>query len=73
MKYIKTFESNILDYKCYWLLPTDERFKKSLTDINMSEEQIKRFLYNNIFRELKYVFISYYPYHDPTVAENFKW
>jgi len=39
MKYIKTFEA--VDYKIYWLIPTDERFKDSLKKINCSKYYLK--------------------------------
>ena len=59
MKYIKLYETNCI--KRYWLLPTDNRFKKSLQDIGCSPAQIYTYLSNeNIFNDSKnFVFISY--------------
>jgi hypothetical protein len=58
MKHIKTFENT--RYGSYWLLPTDDRFEKSLKSINCPKDVMEsRFLYNHDLRYYnKYVFIG---------------
>ncbi len=70
MKYLKQFEKN--NQKMYWLLPTDNRFKKSLIQINCTERKIRSLLDSSSLKEHKYVFIGY----DKTNYDSnidFKW
>ena len=56
MKYIKTYESSEYNGK-YWLLPTDNRFAKSLKDIHCKEKL--RFIRNSQIFKRPYVFLIY--------------
>jgi hypothetical protein len=58
MKHIKTFENT--RYWSYWLLPTDDRFEKSLKSIDCPQDvRERRFLYNHDLRDYnKYVFVG---------------
>ena len=58
MKNIKKFESFTYQGE-YWLLPTDERFEKSLKEIGCPKQQIFRFL-SRLSRHLmgSFVFIG---------------
>jgi len=62
MKNIKQFESYLYESESYWLLPTDDRFKKSLIQIKCDRDKMKEFLNNSRIRNMKYVFICYKPY-----------
>ena len=61
MKYIKMFEDNIYDSRCYWLLPTDDRFEDSLKQIKCPDFKIEQFLGNKNTRQYNYVFVGYNP------------
>ena len=55
MKYLKKFEK-ITHEKKYWLIPTDNRLKKSLRDIGLLARHDQNIIDNdNVMRE-KYIF-----------------
>jgi len=73
MKYIKQFESNLYNQKIYWLVPTDKRLKKSLTQINCPKDIIDNYI-NNVLPKLEnnnylgsYIFITYRPEYEPLI------
>ena len=58
MKYLKTFENKEVAKK-YWLLPTDERYKDSLIQINCHEDLLNKFLDDTDRYNHKYIFICF--------------
>jgi hypothetical protein len=56
MKYIKTFER--FNLKKFWLVPTDERFVKSLKDLGCSKSFIKYQSNNKNIQLTKYVYVG---------------
>jgi len=58
MRYIKYFESTEKE-KTYWLVPTDDRFEKSLLQINCNKKFIFDMLNNIKNMDDKYLFIGY--------------
>jgi len=61
MKYIKLFETNLYDKRFYWLIPTDDRFEKSLREIGCSDGTIEQFENTLNLFEKPYFFIGYSP------------
>ena len=59
MKYIKKFENKRNSKRKYWLLPTDDRFVKSLKQINCTDRKIRGFLDSSSLKECKYIFVGY--------------
>ena len=57
MKYIKTFEDN--NNGQYWLIPTDDRFEKSLTDLNVFPGFKDMCLKNYRIPKNYYIFVGY--------------
>ena len=56
MKYIKKFE-NVND-KCYWLLPTDNRFENALKEIDCYKDIIRIYLdSDDEVRKNNYIFV----------------
>ena len=72
MKYLKKYEyynSDESDDKgSYWLLPTDERFKKSLKQINCAKEFIHAMLTNDTVS--RYVFIGF---NNNNINDRYNW
>ena len=58
MKYLKMFEDKLYNESVYWLLPTDDRFEKSLMKIKCPVNRIILFL-NNYNIKTKYIFVGY--------------
>ena len=57
MKHIKLFEENF-EYR-YWLLPTDDRFEKSLKQIGCRNEVIKSFLDLEDKENADFIYVAY--------------
>jgi len=76
MKHIKIFEdlfdNNLYDTRRYWLLPTDERFKKSLKKIKCTKDRTREFLINEQIKDM-YVFIGYNPERGNTESDKWGW
>lgn len=69
MKHLKDFENK----NKFWIVPTDERFIKSLKDIGCSKKFIEYQSKNeNIFKQ-KYVFISYESYDEFDSHNGWGW
>ena len=59
MKHIKLYEDRWSDdYKKYWLLPTDRRFKKSLRQIGCNQNYIDIVSKMKNRHDQKYIYIS---------------
>lgn len=58
MRYIKTYESTI---KKYWLIPTDDRFEKSMKEIGCDIGQLKSksLTGRDLIKEHEYIFVYY--------------
>lgn len=70
MKYIKKYESSEYNGK-YWLLPTDNRFAKSLKDIHCKEKL--RFIKNSQIFKRPYVFLIYEKKSNRAITDSWGW
>ena len=54
----------------YWLLPTDKRFKKSLKELNCSNEKIKGMSHSKEIKKHNYIFVGYTPNRSDSNDDN---
>jgi len=72
MKYIKTYENRDKSQDFIWVLPTDERFSKSLIQIGCPYDIVLEFTNNNFLRE-KYQFVMINKHKNEKNEYNWGW
>jgi len=72
MKHLKTYE-NEKNEGCYWLVPTDDRFKKSLIEIGCPRNKMYDYLNNPGYKIKKYIFIACYNIDNKDDKKEWGW